>query len=65
MRLFDAGGRWNADDDVGEVLARGSAHAQPPQLNVGNLRLDRRARGVVRAVGNTVREDVHVLPDEP
>ena len=27
VRLFDAGGRWNADDDVGEVLARSSAHA--------------------------------------
>jgi hypothetical protein len=33
MALPDRGARRDADDDVGELLPRGLAHPQPPQLD--------------------------------
>ena len=65
VTLPHAGVRGDADDDVGEVAARGLPHAEPPKLDTRLQMLDRlacRALGVDR---DAVHEHVHVPPHQP
>jgi hypothetical protein len=63
--LPDRGVGRDADDDVGEVAARGLAHPQPPQLHGRVEGLDRPPGRPLRLDGHAVHEHVDVPPHQP
>ena len=63
--LPDRGGGRDADDDVGEMPARGLPHSQAPQVDARAEVDDRLSRGLLRGDRSEIHEDVHVSPHEP